>query len=176
MAVSDVLDGTLARRLHQVSRLGAALDPVADRLTIATVTITLLVMQVLPAVLVALLAARDLIIAVLVLGVFRGRLPRPVTKTGKLATAGLLFGIPTITLGQTTFPGATAVWIFALIVLAVATALYYLALLQYLAAWRRQRRRNRPVTRMPPGFMPHRAAASGWPRTAQPGDFPNPAA
>ncbi|HET6824615.1 MAG TPA: CDP-alcohol phosphatidyltransferase family protein, partial [Amnibacterium sp.] len=36
--VTDFLDGFLARRLHQVSRLGKLLDPVADRLTILSAT------------------------------------------------------------------------------------------------------------------------------------------
>jgi len=41
-AVSDVLDGYLARRLKQVSPLGAFLDPVADKLVV-TVALVLLV-------------------------------------------------------------------------------------------------------------------------------------
>jgi CDP-diacylglycerol--glycerol-3-phosphate 3-phosphatidyltransferase len=35
MAVTDKLDGYLARRLHQTSHIGALLDPVADKLLIA---------------------------------------------------------------------------------------------------------------------------------------------
>ena len=41
-AVTDMLDGYLARRLNQTSRLGAFLDPVADKLMVA-VTLILLV-------------------------------------------------------------------------------------------------------------------------------------
>ncbi|MFV1998552.1 MAG: CDP-diacylglycerol--glycerol-3-phosphate 3-phosphatidyltransferase [Acidiferrobacterales bacterium] len=40
-AVSDVLDGYLARRLHQVSRLGAFLDPVADKLVVSIALVLL---------------------------------------------------------------------------------------------------------------------------------------
>lgn len=35
MAITDKLDGYLARRLHQTSHIGAVLDPVADKLLIA---------------------------------------------------------------------------------------------------------------------------------------------
>lgn len=40
-AVTDLLDGYLARRLNQVSTLGAFLDPVADKLMVAVVLILL---------------------------------------------------------------------------------------------------------------------------------------
>ena len=143
MAVSDVLDGQLARRLNQVSRLGTALDPVADRLTVITVAVTLLLAGVAPAILVILIVIRDLFIAVLVVIVFRRRLPIPVTGTAKLATAGLLFGIPLLVLSHASMPGAVAIRIFAIIVIAVGTALYYLALVQYLAAGLRSRRDDR---------------------------------
>lgn len=41
-ALTDWLDGYLARRLGQISRLGAFLDPVADKLMVAVVLIVLL--------------------------------------------------------------------------------------------------------------------------------------
>jgi CDP-diacylglycerol---glycerol-3-phosphate 3-phosphatidyltransferase len=39
--VTDTLDGYLARRLGQISRLGAFLDPVADKLIVATALVLL---------------------------------------------------------------------------------------------------------------------------------------
>ena len=40
-AITDLLDGYLARRLNQVSTLGEFLDPVADKLMIAVVLVLL---------------------------------------------------------------------------------------------------------------------------------------
>lgn len=40
-AISDWLDGFMARRLHQTSRFGAFLDPVADKLLVVSVTVLL---------------------------------------------------------------------------------------------------------------------------------------
>src|SRR5262245_47170128 len=40
--VTDSLDGYLARRLNQTSRLGAFLDPVADKLVVAVALVLLL--------------------------------------------------------------------------------------------------------------------------------------
>src|SRR3954452_25402166 len=46
--VTDYLDGYLARRLDQASRLGAILDPVADRLYILAVVIGLALRDIVP--------------------------------------------------------------------------------------------------------------------------------
>ena len=40
-AVSDLLDGLVARGLKQSSRLGATLDPIADKLNMLVVTVIL---------------------------------------------------------------------------------------------------------------------------------------
>src|SRR5579885_1386545 len=40
-ALSDILDGTIARAFRQVSPLGVALDPIADKVLMSTAFITL---------------------------------------------------------------------------------------------------------------------------------------
>ena len=54
-AITDALDGYLARRLGQTSRLGAFLDPVADKLMVAVVLV--LLVQAHPSIWLALPAA-----------------------------------------------------------------------------------------------------------------------
>lgn len=58
-AATDVLDGLVARALRQHTRLGAALDPVADKFLAACALVALAVTGRLPAWLPALVVARD---------------------------------------------------------------------------------------------------------------------
>ena len=48
-ALGDLLDGWAARRGRQVTRIGKLLDPLADKLTVSTALIVLLVMGRIPA-------------------------------------------------------------------------------------------------------------------------------
>ncbi|MCS7316506.1 MAG: CDP-alcohol phosphatidyltransferase family protein [Bryobacterales bacterium] len=60
--VSDVLDGVLARRRRQVTRLGAYLDPVADKLLLSGSYLALGMAGVAPGWLVAIVLGRDALI------------------------------------------------------------------------------------------------------------------
>lgn len=46
--ISDWVDGFLARKLNQTSRVGAALDPIADRVGVAVIVLTLVISGRLP--------------------------------------------------------------------------------------------------------------------------------
>ncbi len=61
-ALSDAADGFLAKRFGWRSDLGAVLDPLADKLLLATVFITLGLMKLVPLWLMAAAVARDVII------------------------------------------------------------------------------------------------------------------
>ena len=62
--LSDWLDGKIARALNQQSRLGQLLDPAADRLYIVATVVALAIRGIIPWWLVALLAARELLLGV----------------------------------------------------------------------------------------------------------------
>lgn len=98
---TDWLDGKLARLLDQYSRFGALLDPAVDRLYILAALVALGIRQVIPWWVVALLVARDLVLAACVV-VLRGRGYGPfvVTYLGKAATFLLLYAFPLLLLGQ----------------------------------------------------------------------------
>ncbi len=66
-AVTDAIDGFLARRLHQETEFGAALDPLADKLIGLTVLILLTVQQWIPLWLALVVVMRD---SVIVAGAF----------------------------------------------------------------------------------------------------------
>ena len=59
-AVTDYLDGKLARALHQESAFGAAFDPAIDRLYIVSTIVAMALKGYLPWIVVALLLVRDI--------------------------------------------------------------------------------------------------------------------
>ena len=59
---SDALDGYLAKRYHWTSRLGALLDPLADKLMLVSGFVTLAWLGLIPSWLVALIILRDVVI------------------------------------------------------------------------------------------------------------------
>lgn len=60
--LSDGLDGLIARLLNQRTKLGAYLDPAADKLLLTSAFVTLAALQVIPAWLTVIVFARDVII------------------------------------------------------------------------------------------------------------------
>lgn len=98
---TDYLDGWLARRWRQVTRIGQLLDPAADRLYILTTLLGLAYREVIPWWLVLLLIARDAALAVsLLLLTPAEREPLAVNFLGKAATANLLYAFPLLLLGH----------------------------------------------------------------------------
>lgn len=96
---SDWVDGFLARRLKQVSRLGELLDPLADRLYIVATVVVLTVRGVLPLWFTLALLAREVVLAIGLLVLRRyGYGPPPVHYVGKTATFILLVALPTLLL------------------------------------------------------------------------------
>lgn len=130
---TDYLDGMIARRWHQISRLGQLLDPLADRLYILATLLGLGLRGIVPWWLVGLLVGRDLLLAA-TLPVLRrlGRGPLEVHYLGKAATFNLLYAFPLLLLGDS--PGTLATvarvlgWAFAI----WGTGLYWWAGLVYL--------------------------------------------
>ena len=96
-AATDWLDGVIARRFHMVSRVGQLLDPIADRLFVASTIIVLALREIVPWWLVFALLARDVVMFFVQLYVHRrGVEPLPVHYVGKAATACLLYGMPVL--------------------------------------------------------------------------------
>jgi cardiolipin synthase (CMP-forming) len=87
-ALTDLLDGYVARQRGSQSRLGAFLDPMADKLLLVSSFVTLTWLRVLPFWIAAVVISRDLILVVGALAIHMagGRItPRP-TTAGKAAT------------------------------------------------------------------------------------------
>ncbi len=61
-ALTDKLDGVFARKFNQVTEWGKILDPVADKVGIAVVAITLVMLNLIPLWFVVIMISRDLLI------------------------------------------------------------------------------------------------------------------
>ncbi len=61
-ALTDWLDGHLARSLNQITRLGQLLDPIADKLLVTAVLVALVERQQVPAWMVAIILCREIAI------------------------------------------------------------------------------------------------------------------
>ena len=131
---TDWLDGYLARRLDQMSKLGEILDPVADRLYILAAVIGLLYRDIIPLWVAVLLPARDLFLWCLVPFLrTRGYSALPVHYLGKAATAALLYSFPMLFLGDGDGPVATLAEVFGWAFAIWGIGLYWWAGLLY--AW-----------------------------------------
>jgi cardiolipin synthase len=126
--VTDWADGKLARWLNQGSRLGALLDPAADRLYIVATLVALALRHVLPVWVVAVLLGRELVLGVMLLVLRRyGYPPLQVHYLGKAATFLLLYAFPVLLLAEGEGAVAAVAEPFAWALTIWGTALYVLA-------------------------------------------------
>jgi cardiolipin synthase len=86
--VSDALDGAIARLMKQKTRTGAILDPIADKLLLASSFITLAILGLIPEWLAVIVISRDVIIlfGVLILFLFHGGVEIHPTVLSKFTT------------------------------------------------------------------------------------------
>lgn len=91
-ALTDWLDGWVARRTDTVSEWGKVIDPVADKILVGTVVVMLLVKGLLPLWFVAAVVVRDVII--LIAAVYSKKYTPvilPSLMSGKLAVSAIAF-------------------------------------------------------------------------------------
>ncbi|MBM3483476.1 MAG: CDP-diacylglycerol--glycerol-3-phosphate 3-phosphatidyltransferase [Alphaproteobacteria bacterium] len=115
-SVTDFFDGYLARRLNQFSTLGRILDPIADKLLVAAALIMLAAFDRAPAIAVAAILCREVLIAGL-REALAGRTVLHVTMLAKAKTAtqmaaiALLLIAPAIGAGWFWAIGEAALWL-----------------------------------------------------------------
>lgn len=132
--ITDFLDGYLARKLDQRSKLGEILDPVADRLYILAVVVGLALRDIIPWWVAIVLPLRDLFLCGLVPFLrMRGYSALPVHFLGKAATFNLLYAFPLLLLGDGDGVVATLAKVFGWAFAVWGIGLYWWAGLLY--AW-----------------------------------------
>ncbi|PYI66024.1 CDP-diacylglycerol--glycerol-3-phosphate 3-phosphatidyltransferase [Arthrobacter livingstonensis] len=134
MGCTDWIDGFVARKLNQTSKLGRIMDPLADRVALVAVTITLVIAAILPLWLLLLLLIPDVVLLAATLYLFRGDADLKVTMLGKTRTAALMIGTPMLLLAKALDSDFTTVlaWVFlgsAMVMHVIAFSQYFRALL-----------------------------------------------
>ena len=100
-SASDWFDGFLARKPNQETKLGAMLDPAADRLYIFATLLGLAVNGNIPAWLAVVVIGRDVILAITYpILATHGYGPLPVHWLGKAGTFALLYAFPLLLLAD----------------------------------------------------------------------------
>lgn len=146
-ALTDWLDGYLARKLNQTSAFGAFLDPVADKLMVAAALIVLVELARLNAVIALIIIGREITISALrewMAQVGRSK-SVAVSMVGKIKTVAqmsaipfLLYHAPILRLVDAHQVGTLLIWIAA--VLTLWSMIYYLRMAMPSAATRMRTR------------------------------------
>lgn len=132
MGCTDWIDGFVARKLNQTSQLGRIMDPLADRVALVAVTITLVLAKILPLWLLLLLVIPDVVLLAVTLYFFRGDADLKVTMLGKTRTAALMVGTPMLLLAEALDSDFT--FVLAWVILAAAMLMHVIAFSQYMVA------------------------------------------
>jgi cardiolipin synthase len=135
-ALSDILDGTLARLLKQESPLGVALDPLADKILMTTGFVTLTLRGALPRWLTILVLSRDvaIIVTALLIILVAGYRPFHPSLLGKASTAVQVATLFAAVSHRAKVPHVTGEVVMVLIYLAagltLASGLHYLIVIR----------------------------------------------
>lgn len=84
--ITDGLDGYFARKLKQTSRLGALLDPIADKFLMTGAFVSLVELSVVPAWMVVIILGREFLLDGLRMTAMEQNLVIPASRLGKLKT------------------------------------------------------------------------------------------
>jgi CDP-diacylglycerol--glycerol-3-phosphate 3-phosphatidyltransferase/cardiolipin synthase len=133
-AITDWLDGYLARRLNQTSAFGAFLDPVADKLMIAAALIVLVWLQRVDAVIAVVIIGRE--IAVSAMREWMAKIGQSksvaVNFLGKIKTISQMIAVPLLLYSEPIGilkPQRVGTWlIYLAAILTLASMFYYLKL------------------------------------------------
>lgn len=99
-ALTDLLDGAIARARGQTSDFGRVLDPIADKLLVAAALVMLLAFDRAPAVAVILILGRELLITGLREWLSGRRIALPVSRLAKWKTATQMAAIGLLLIGE----------------------------------------------------------------------------
>jgi len=141
-ASTDWVDGFVARRFNQVSRLGEIIDPLADRAGEMSIFATLLAVGLLPWWTLPVIVLVDIGLFVVVATRLHALGQVSVTWVGKVRTAALMAALPLLTLSQVDAVTGPALMIVATTLLAMGCLLHVAAGVLYGVGMIRRRQPN----------------------------------
>ncbi len=99
--ISDVLDGYIARNYDMKTKMGAVLDPLADKIVVFTILISFTHQGIIPKWVLGAMGLKEaiLIIGGAILYLFKGNKVMPSDKFGKFATVLFYISIVSIVIG-----------------------------------------------------------------------------
>jgi cardiolipin synthase len=134
MGSTDWVDGYIARRFNQTSRLGRIMDPIADRMALIAVAVTLVIAGVVEWWYLTALVVPDAILMAVSLYYFHSHPDLPVSRIGKIRTALLLVGTPLLVLAKLPIPLTEAYFVAAWVFLGLGLVGHWVAAYNYLWA------------------------------------------
>jgi len=143
--VSDGLDGYIAKRFHYQTRLGAILDPVADKVLLVSCFIVLTVMGYLPFWLLVVVAFRDIVIVggYLLLVILEGGVKMSPSRISKLNTVFQICLVAAVLVhlaAGAALPVVIAVLIYAVTATSIFSGIHYV----WVWTFRRSGRAHQP--------------------------------
>ncbi len=148
-AISDMVDGFVARWFHQQSSLGIALDPIADKLLMTTAYLVLSFRGALPWWLTIIVLSRDagIVMTALLISLVSGYRPIPPTLLGKACTAAQVAAVLAAVSDRAhvafIFPGVVHAFVYLAGAFTIVSGIHYLII-------GRQRFDQRPEDRPTP--------------------------
>lgn len=128
-AITDLLDGYLARKTGQVTKFGILLDPIADKLLVISALIIFVDMATIPAWIAIVIIVREFIVTGLRIGALSKDIVIPAERGGKIKTTAQVASIIILFLDRTLIDidlyaiGLTLLWIA--MVLGVISGIQY---------------------------------------------------
>jgi CDP-diacylglycerol--glycerol-3-phosphate 3-phosphatidyltransferase len=127
-AMTDALDGIIARRTNRITVTGAMLDPIADKLLISAAFISLVELGLAPAWMVTLIVGREFAVTGLRLIALERNVPISANMWGKAKTTTQIIAVSLLIFGSHLGPlrilGPLVLWV-ALILTVISMVVYF---------------------------------------------------
>lgn len=138
--ITDVIDGHIARKYDLITKLGTALDPLADKLMQLTVLITFTTKGYIPVWAIVILGIKEVLMIIGGLILYHGKsdVAIPANQYGKLATVVFYVTILTITFSP---KGADS--IVSMILIAATVVITMIAFISYLIGFARVKKETK---------------------------------